>query len=789
MKTLFIACVIGGILLVFHSTYVSEKTHSIYTSRLRCLVVATVVNVFAYTAAVCVENIFASALCYAFFYLSLDWILLFTSDFVLLFVEKEHSGMPASVFRIMYVVFGIIDSISLILSVNLHHVFRILPGTGTGDTNGFVRQFTVLYDAHLVLCYLVALTIVWELLHAIFTHYKGFRRKYVYVLVAFVVLLAMDGAYMIFGFELNFFVLAYPLFIPVLCYLIFVVVPHEDIESVLHAVIDEINTGIAVIDLKGACRYCNEAARRLFDIDGEDYSEIEAYAAGLIEKSEADGEKETPEDTAHSLYHAREELAASGELHFTDVDLYRMYDRNGNWYAYAVKLEDVTGEVREEETQKYKATHDALTGLYNRESFFTEANHILLTRRDVEFNLVYTNIKDFKLLNMLFGEEFGNRIIKTQAKMLQAARYDNVVIGRMGGDRFAMLIPAADFRPDLAVANTKKIMETHNDSEYKVFIYLGVYRITDHDEPITEMCDKALMAIKSIYGNMDQTLVYFDQNMMKEEIRRQKIINEIDEAIENDLFEIRIQPSMTKESKVMAGKIHYIWKHSELGELWEDDYVPALERNGTISRLELLFWEKAIRVLRIWIDHGFTDRWVVVRFAPESLYEFDPCEKLEELAHKYRVPKDRITVEVMEDVLMFDSANRLGAIAQLRAAGFSVVIDQFGKAYSSLGMLKDMHITGIRVDVGMIREESERCRILVENIVRMADELHLFIIAGDVRDKKEFGILSHLGFNTFEGPYFGEAVSFREFSAKYDIREDAEDHTDGPKDPFREWDE
>ena len=114
-------------------------------------------------------------------------------------------------------------------------------------------------------------------------------------------------------------------------------------------------------------------------------------------------------------------------------------------------------ESRRFRKEEYIASHDSLTGLYNRESFFKKAEEIIRKNPNRKRYMVCTNIKNFKLANDLFGKELGDRVIADQAKLLALANYDECIHGRISGDKFAMLIPKENFNPELAAKNTTKV--------------------------------------------------------------------------------------------------------------------------------------------------------------------------------------------------------------------------------------------------------------------------------------------------------------------------------------------
>lgn len=140
--------------------------------------------------------------------------------------------------------------------------------------------------------------------------------------------------------------------------------------------------------------------------------------------------------------------------------------------------------------------------MYNKNYFAQKTSEILNENPDKEWLLICSNIKDFKLVNDLFGLEKGNEVLKMEADLLKAQCGEGSVYGRTGGDKFAICIPKEEFKEQDFMDAIQTMGHAFNNDLYHLHIYVGVYEITDRNEEVSIMCDKANLAIKTLGKTM-----------------------------------------------------------------------------------------------------------------------------------------------------------------------------------------------------------------------------------------------------------------------------------------------
>ena len=142
---------------------------------------------------------------------------------------------------------------------------------------------------------------------------------------------------------------------------------------------------------------------------------------------------------------------------------------------------------------------------------------------------------------------------------------------------------------------------------------------------------------------------------------------------------------------------------------------------------------------------------------------------------KYDIEPSNLKIEITETTIMSDVPNLMGELEELRKAGFTLEMDDFGSGYSSLNTLKDINVDVLKVDMGFIKETKnvKKSRIILASVIKMAKELNLLIITEGVETEEQVDNLTKLGCDVFQGYYFSKAIDVNEFEKRYLYRKKA----------------
>ena len=440
--------------------------------------------------------------------------------------------------------------------------------------------------------------------------------------------------------------------------------------------------------------------------------------------------------------------------------------------AKAGAANDRAAENKNQRGAKYHAQHDSLTKVLNPSAFSELAREMIVGKPNTRWIMITSNIMDFRLVNTLFGSQRGNEaIVRNAAAMQQIANSSGGLCGRLGGDQFALLIPEEGYQEEALTKAAAALREEFSSGIYTFCIHFGVYQVRDASIPVSVMCDRANMALRTIRDDHLATTATFTESMMQKSLREQEVISGFEKALREGQFRMHLQPLATGEGKVFGAEALVRW-HKEDGSIVKPtDFIETLERAGLIHNLDLYIWEQAARQLRDWREKGRTDLSISVNMSAKDFYSINVYEALTGLTALYGIPCRCLRVEITETALLEDPESSNEVISKLRQKGFLVEIDDFGKGFSSLSLLKDIHADVLKIDMSLVREieDKERSRTILESIIHMAGSLGMSVVAEGVETEAQLASLREMGCHHFQGYYFSKPVTVEEFEIKNSI--------------------
>ncbi|MBR2676488.1 MAG: EAL domain-containing protein [Solobacterium sp.] len=433
---------------------------------------------------------------------------------------------------------------------------------------------------------------------------------------------------------------------------------------------------------------------------------------------------------------------------------------------------DRAAENRNNRGVRFLARHDSLTNVLNPNAFSELCREAMTKNPDLPWIMITSNIMNFRLVNTLFGSQRGNEVIVRNAAVLQEiADISNGFCGRLGNDQFALLLPKGMYREEQLRNAAGMLKEEFSSGQYTFRIHFGVYEVEDSSVPISVMCDRANTALRTIHENVRETIAYFTDDMMKKILFEQEVISSFEQALEERQFEMYLQPLASAEGRISGAEALVRWRRPDGTLIMPGDFVETLENAGLIHHLDRYIWECAARQIKEWQDTGIEDLTISVNMSVKDLYNMDVYAVLNELVERYAIPIGRLKVEITETALLEDPQSGIEVISKLRRKGFFIEIDDFGKGYSSLSLLKDIHADVLKIDMSLLHEieHRERNRMILESIINMAVSLGMEVIAEGVETEKQLQTLKDMGCSVFQGYYFSKPIPTKDFDEKYTV--------------------
>lgn len=422
----------------------------------------------------------------------------------------------------------------------------------------------------------------------------------------------------------------------------------------------------------------------------------------------------------------------------------------------------------------YLATYDELTGIYNKQAFYTKTKEMLLDNPDKNFDLLRINIERFKVLNDLFGESTGDKLLRYIGKFLKEINLPLCVSGRLYADNFVVCYEAGkgDSR---RMINTLQMVADSFAINNRTILSFGLYRIDDKTLPVSVMCDRANMALWKAKGNFKNPYCEYDEKMRQQVLKEQKIINAMEMAIQNKEFTLYLQPKYNIEKGTIIGAEALVrWISQENGFISPGDFIPVFENNGFVYEVDKFIWEESCRYLRKWLDEGREVHPISVNVSRIDLYDPKLVKHLVDLREKYQLPSQYLELEITESAYTEDPEQIITITRQLREAGFVILMDDFGTGYSSLNMLKDIQIDVLKLDMGFLKSSdySAKGGNILTAILKMAESLKMQTIAEGVETKEQVEFLKSIGCKYVQGFYYSKPLPVEDFEKLISDTED-----------------
>lgn len=420
---------------------------------------------------------------------------------------------------------------------------------------------------------------------------------------------------------------------------------------------------------------------------------------------------------------------------------------------------------------EYRLNYDSLTKAYNRYGFYKNAQKLIKEHTDTEYCLILSDIKSFKLINEIYGENIADKILIDEVNIIRQKMKGNSVLGRLNGDIIAMVIPKEYLSEKEFSDMIKLLSDRYSNKNFRLHIYLGVYYIKDVNETIRQMVDKVSLVIMKSKGNMSNYILYYDENSYRNDIFKQQLIGEFETALNENQFCMYLQPQTDKDGNMLGAEALIRWNHPNMGLIMPGAFIECFEDAGLIYRLDNYIWEEAAKQLKIWKDSGY-NYYISVNISAKDFYHIDVYQTFKNLVSKYGIDTDKLHIEITETALSEDKQAAHKTIERLHDEGFIIEIDDFGSGYSSFNFLKDVCADVIKIDRVFLKKSSheERGEQILRSIISLSHDIGMDVITEGVENVDQLSMLAKMNCDWFLGYYFSKPIAVGDFEEKYGIK-------------------
>lgn len=420
--------------------------------------------------------------------------------------------------------------------------------------------------------------------------------------------------------------------------------------------------------------------------------------------------------------------------------------------------------LRESAAMLNMLKYDYLTGIYSRDFFYRKVVMTLEQYPDKEFDIVCSDVEKFKLINERYGILQGDALLCYLADRYQKKLKETELCGRIGGDVFAFLVEHREGYNEQQFA--RDVEQGFQDAPVlKPVIKFGVYEKVDRTLPVSSMCDRAMLALGKIKNHYGKYVAVYDDSMRLSLLREQRILDEMEKALEKKQFQVYYQPKHdTKDGSVSGAEALVRWIHPEFGFMSPGEFIPLFEKNGFITELDLYVWEDVCKTMASWKERGLPVISVSVNLSRADFSKPQLAQKIQGLADQYKVPHDLLHLEVTESAYTENAEQIIHVVNELREMGFKIEMDDFGAGYSSLNMLNELSIDVLKLDMRFVQTKSfTRNKSILRFIINLSKWMNLITVAEGAETKEQVDELRSLGCDYVQGYYFARPMPEEKF--------------------------
>ncbi len=393
---------------------------------------------------------------------------------------------------------------------------------------------------------------------------------------------------------------------------------------------------------------------------------------------------------------------------------------------------------------------------------FRRSVNNLLYSSSKEISFIQFDIRKFKIVNDLYGEKFGDEVLDFITNQLAESCNEEQFFINLRSDVF-MIVTEYNSEEKLV----EFIQEIDSRVSYfkniKLQMSYGVYTVEDKKMELCQMEDRAAMARKAAKNNILKNILFYKEQF-KDSLYNRKFIEEnMQAAIAEKQFLMYLQPKYSiAKNEIIGAEALVRWKNPERGMIYPDQFIPVIEENGFIRKVDYYIWEKACCFIRQCMDYGIKTCPVSVNVSRVHLRDDECLYVLSNMIEEYGIPKNLLELEITETA---DNQQISLKALQLKEEGFTLLMDDFGSGYSSLNILLETPFDVIKLDKKFIENMmlSKKGRLLLEQVVSMAGKLDLGLLAEGVETKDQIELLQSIGCDQVQGYYYAKPMPEEEF--------------------------
>jgi len=532
--------------------------------------------------------------------------------------------------------------------------------------------------------------------------------------------------------------------------------------------------GIVIVDALDAEQklvYVNPAFERMTGYSADEVLG-RSYRILLSDEHDPDAWRKFRRAIAGGLDMRVEEMRSvrkDGTAFWNEVAMTPVHDRNGRLTHYVAILNDITERKRAEEALAHRATHDALTGLANRDLLIDRLHEAIAAASagNRRVGVAFIDLDDFKLINDSLGHAVGDDVLRILSDRLTRAVGNDGLAARFGGDEFVLMLVCDD--DDALSAQLQRVLdvlaqpvEAHGGA-LQVTPSLGYCRYPDDGNEALALLRHADQAMYEAKRRGRNRIVAYRPELDHDATQRLELILQLREALRLEQFALVFQPQFDIQGRPVGLEALLRWQHPVRGLLAPGHFITACEDSGLIVPIGRWVLREAARHHRLLVERGWDSLRIAVNVSAAQ-FQHGLAEDVAAVMREFALPPKVLELELTESVVMADPNAAIRSMAGLSELGVSIAIDDFGTGYSSLAYLKRLPLDRLKLDRSFVQDlgRDPDDEAICDAIIRLAQSLELGTTAEGVETETQWRWLMERGCEEVQGYLFARPAPFEE---------------------------
>jgi diguanylate cyclase (GGDEF)-like protein/PAS domain S-box-containing protein len=414
------------------------------------------------------------------------------------------------------------------------------------------------------------------------------------------------------------------------------------------------------------------------------------------------------------------------------------------------------------------AFFDDLTGLPNRSLLRAQADQAIAqaTRNGERLAVLFIDLDRFKQVNDSLGHPAGDALLRVVTERLRETLRGTDIIGRQSGDEFVVILTQCDSKRATNLADRLLTVLSApcriGELTLSPAASIGISLFPDNGRDMDTLLHHADTAMYQAKHKGRGRFSFFSSEMNR--IARERLALEaaLRDTLADQRLELYYQPQVDIENNRLHGVEALVrWHHPRLGQIPPPRFIPLAEECGLIGQLSFWALREACRQLAQWRQNGLSIPTVSVNLSPTDFHNLELPNHLDFILRKNSLSPSDLVIEITEGVVMDANPSTLKTLNEIHALGVRLSIDDFGIGYSSLGYLRHLPVSELKLDQSFVHDlgHDRATRSLTNAVIHIGDSMELTVIAEGVEDPMQRNLLKAQGYQIVQGYLYSQPLS------------------------------